>query len=717
MIASPSRSGGCGCGQPAPRAQDCGCGGHGPRDLPGGCRCAGPERVAVPCVERPVFSAGQLLTADALRLGQRYLESRFALRRHVDGVGVVSGLHVRCDPGHPGWIVVEPGYAVACTGDDLVLCEPVRMDLRAALAPCRPPGDPCGGGPLDEERPDPATAEPLDLGPVGPGEGSTQNRMARLTGRVLDAFGGPVAGATVAVEGTAFATRADVDGSYVLEVQASGNGITAAVRAEGGDLRPARRTATFAPARVTQADFHLEEMEAPEAEGPRLATYVLRAEPAWEGREPVPVVTQRAACDARTECRPSRERATLRLCLEPLGEDTADLRSRERTRDFRRLFLPLFERMEVAVSNADGGDARILRVIDVLLRSIEEEPPRTVCNLAEALCELRRVRRGQGSATWLPPAVVANPEAFLAGVASALVDDRREEFLLSPADDCCEHAGVRLAHVVVDESAGGGRCAIAAIDTHSPGREVLHPRGAEWRADRVALYDAYFRGAAEAGVLLTSRGLRVYERPAAESPYSAALPEGVQSWLSEALPDELRRLGVYARSDLYARFGTTATLWTVAGRVVAIDASDGGWEGQYRIKGVAERLFRPLAGRVRATPVPAPAADKDADGGTHGTAAVDPAPFSEVLNGVGARVEAQLLRAGVRTFAALADTPFEAARAAVGRTPLTAERWESVRAQAREIARGNHAFTADDLRRWSEDARRREESARPGGKA
>jgi hypothetical protein len=99
----------------------------------------------VACLERPVYSAGQLLTADALRLGQRYLDERFALRRYVDGVGVVCGLHVRCDPERPGWIVVEPGYAVDCRGRDIVLCEPARMDLCAAIARCPRPPDPCGG--------------------------------------------------------------------------------------------------------------------------------------------------------------------------------------------------------------------------------------------------------------------------------------------------------------------------------------------------------------------------------------------------------------------------------------------------------------------------------------------------------------------------------------------------------------------------------------------
>jgi hypothetical protein len=68
----------------------------------------------------------------------------------------------------------------------------------------------------------------------------------------------------------------------------------------------------------------------------RTCTYVLRAEPGWEGREPVPVVTRAGSCDAATECRPSREGAMLRLCVEPLDDRPAGARSAERTTEFRQ---------------------------------------------------------------------------------------------------------------------------------------------------------------------------------------------------------------------------------------------------------------------------------------------------------------------------------------------------------------------------------------------
>jgi hypothetical protein len=105
--------------------------------------------------------------------------------------------------------------------------------------------------------------------------------------------------------------------------------------------------------------------------------------------------------------------------------------------------------------------------------------------------------------------VEANVEGFLASVVGHLVDGQREDYLARDCADCCERTGVRLAHVVVDEAlagCGGDGCFIAGIDTHVPSREALHPRGDWWRSDRVSLYDAYYRGAAEAGVLLSGAG-------------------------------------------------------------------------------------------------------------------------------------------------------------------------------------------------------------------
>jgi hypothetical protein len=52
----------------------------------------------------------------------------------------VCGLDVIVDPRRPSGIVVEPGYARSCCGDDLVLCEPFCLELARF---CREPCDPC----------------------------------------------------------------------------------------------------------------------------------------------------------------------------------------------------------------------------------------------------------------------------------------------------------------------------------------------------------------------------------------------------------------------------------------------------------------------------------------------------------------------------------------------------------------------------------------------
>ncbi len=97
------------------------------------CRCGEPELCGLHCLERPRFNAGALLSADDLQAGVAYADQRFALRRHGAGVGITSGLHVACDPRREGGVVVEPGHAVGCCGEDLVVCEPLCVDLEALI--------------------------------------------------------------------------------------------------------------------------------------------------------------------------------------------------------------------------------------------------------------------------------------------------------------------------------------------------------------------------------------------------------------------------------------------------------------------------------------------------------------------------------------------------------------------------------------------------------
>lgn len=118
--------GGCGCG----------CGGG----CSGGCGCKPaklPEAVTAPCSAcetasfvRPRFFAGQLLTEDDLGALIDYVvaKNRFHNAR-LFGAGVVCGLLVECGPCNSSKIVVQPGYALDCCGNDLVLTCEQTLDI------------------------------------------------------------------------------------------------------------------------------------------------------------------------------------------------------------------------------------------------------------------------------------------------------------------------------------------------------------------------------------------------------------------------------------------------------------------------------------------------------------------------------------------------------------------------------------------------------------
>jgi hypothetical protein len=76
---------------------------------------------------RPQFFCGQLLSDQDLTDLVRWSREKAALQRFRDGWGVVCGLDVHCDAACAGGVVVDPGYAVSCCGDDIVVdasCDP-----------------------------------------------------------------------------------------------------------------------------------------------------------------------------------------------------------------------------------------------------------------------------------------------------------------------------------------------------------------------------------------------------------------------------------------------------------------------------------------------------------------------------------------------------------------------------------------------------------------
>lgn len=107
------------------------------------------------CLCRPRFFAGQILTADDLNRLDYYMRAKHRLHnRQLHGWGVVNGLEVTCDVCGPG-VVVGCGYALSPCGDDIVVCEPVVVDVCALIKeckgteraePCEPPRPPSPAG-------------------------------------------------------------------------------------------------------------------------------------------------------------------------------------------------------------------------------------------------------------------------------------------------------------------------------------------------------------------------------------------------------------------------------------------------------------------------------------------------------------------------------------------------------------------------------------------
>ena len=127
---------GCVSQQPGMPAAACGCGGAGCSD------CGGQGYI------RPRFFAGQLLTEEDLQSLSDYTVAKNRLHnRHLFGEGVVCGLEVNCHPCGDGKVVVRPGYALDCCGNDVVLSCPIELDINAMVRELRINtlgGDDCG---------------------------------------------------------------------------------------------------------------------------------------------------------------------------------------------------------------------------------------------------------------------------------------------------------------------------------------------------------------------------------------------------------------------------------------------------------------------------------------------------------------------------------------------------------------------------------------------
>jgi hypothetical protein len=148
MIATSNlKSAGCGCGGSATMTvSPCSCGGTGCAS------CLGQGIV------RPRFFAGQLLTEDDLQLLTDYVAQKNRLHnRYLFGEGVVCGLEVTCHPCGDGQVIVHPGYALDCCGNDLTLSCAQTLDINAMIRDLR--RDKLGGFDCVDPCPDPPRTE------------------------------------------------------------------------------------------------------------------------------------------------------------------------------------------------------------------------------------------------------------------------------------------------------------------------------------------------------------------------------------------------------------------------------------------------------------------------------------------------------------------------------------------------------------------------------
>ena len=141
-----SSGGGCGCGGSS--GGDCGCGSPGTS-----CECNPGVLV------RPTFFAGQLLTDDDLQALMNYDVTRQRLHnRFLVGSGVACGLAVTCHPCGGGRVIVQPGYAVDCCGNEILVPCAVELDINAMVRALtismqgQDCGDPCAEPVKDRSR-------------------------------------------------------------------------------------------------------------------------------------------------------------------------------------------------------------------------------------------------------------------------------------------------------------------------------------------------------------------------------------------------------------------------------------------------------------------------------------------------------------------------------------------------------------------------------------
>lgn len=177
------KAGGCGCGGSS-GGKCAGC--CGSQSFPGkpieATSCDTCEEQAF---VRPRFFAGQLLTEDDLEALNAYVIGKNRLHNsRLWGDGVVCGLEVVCGPCGGDTVVVRPGYALDCCGNDLVLTCDRELDIGDMIASLREqlhPGHNCGHPCVEDTKHEPCI-EPSETSPKNP---DAQRAKVKRTARAM----------------------------------------------------------------------------------------------------------------------------------------------------------------------------------------------------------------------------------------------------------------------------------------------------------------------------------------------------------------------------------------------------------------------------------------------------------------------------------------------------------------------------------------------------
>lgn len=103
---------------------------------------------STPVFERNLYYYGKLMTARDFQAEQDYFnEKRWLINRMILGHGVVCGFDVWFKPESQCTLVIAPGLAIDCCGHEILVCEPLEIDVKPKLDEC--PKEPQTGKPAE----------------------------------------------------------------------------------------------------------------------------------------------------------------------------------------------------------------------------------------------------------------------------------------------------------------------------------------------------------------------------------------------------------------------------------------------------------------------------------------------------------------------------------------------------------------------------------------